>query len=360
MPPLGKLLTVVVPSYNMEEYLPKCLSSLLVSDPAQLQRLDVIVVNDGSKDETSAIAHRFERDHPGIFRVIDKPNGNYGSCINAALPEATGTYVKILDADDSVSKPGLEALLSQLQKESEKGDQQADLVVTDYNWVRPDGSVLLHVSHPLPPGENRSFSDMPPLACFFQMHGLAYRTAIFDRIRYRQTEGISYTDIEWALEPCVAVRRITYLPVSVTMYLVGRSGQTVDHVTMANNYWMVAKVARELAIRFPERLRESVPEARDYFKRQTLSFLSLVYQHCIYGIHGRRANADLRDLDNCIRAIPETFRETESFRVLQARFPVRLIHAWRRHPGIGTPIVVANGLFLRVKEFKRSFKTLFR
>ena len=64
-----------------------------------MQKLEVIVVNDGSKDRTSEIAHGFEAMHPGVFRVIDKANGHYGSCINAGLKNASGPYVKVLDVD---------------------------------------------------------------------------------------------------------------------------------------------------------------------------------------------------------------------------------------------------------------------
>ena len=94
-----KILSIIVPSYNMEAYLPKCLRGLVIDDKELLGKLDVIVVNDGSKDRTSEIAHSFETKYPGVFRVIDKTNGHYGSCINAALPVAEGEYVKILDAD---------------------------------------------------------------------------------------------------------------------------------------------------------------------------------------------------------------------------------------------------------------------
>ena len=96
----GKILSIIVPSYDMEAYLPKCLGSLVVDDRELLQKLDVIVVNDGSKDRTSEIAHEFEANYRGVFRVIDKDNGHYGSCINAGLAVAAGTFVKVLDADD--------------------------------------------------------------------------------------------------------------------------------------------------------------------------------------------------------------------------------------------------------------------
>ena len=89
---MDKVLTVVIPTYNMERYLRYCLDSLCVSRGGEA--LEVLVVNDGSKDTSSAIAHEYEQKHPGIFRVIDKENGNYGSCVNRGLAEAKGKYIK--------------------------------------------------------------------------------------------------------------------------------------------------------------------------------------------------------------------------------------------------------------------------
>lgn len=67
----------------------------LVSD-----RLEVIVVNDGSTDGSLDIIRRYEQKRPDLIKVIDKANGHYGSCVNAGLGIATGKYFKILDADD--------------------------------------------------------------------------------------------------------------------------------------------------------------------------------------------------------------------------------------------------------------------
>ena len=64
---MDKLLTIIVPSYNMEAYLPKCLGSLVINAKELLQKLDIIVVNDGSKDRPSEIAHEFEKNHPSVF-----------------------------------------------------------------------------------------------------------------------------------------------------------------------------------------------------------------------------------------------------------------------------------------------------
>lgn len=68
---MEKILTIVIPTYNMQDYLRRCLDSLIVPDE-QMQQLEVLVVNDGSKDNSSAIAHEYQDKYPGTFRVIDK------------------------------------------------------------------------------------------------------------------------------------------------------------------------------------------------------------------------------------------------------------------------------------------------
>ena len=95
---MNKILSVVIPSYNMEEYLYRNVSSMMIGEI--LDDLEIIIVNDGSKDRTSEIAHELQRKASQSIVVIDKENGHYGSCVNAALKIATGKYFRILDADD--------------------------------------------------------------------------------------------------------------------------------------------------------------------------------------------------------------------------------------------------------------------
>ena len=125
---MEKLLTIVVPAYNMEKYLSYCLDSLCVNQ----DNLEVLVINDGSKDTTSDIAHQYMEQYPHIFRVIDKANGNYGSCVNRGLTEAKGKYIKILDADDSFDTENFKDFLAFLEK------TDADLVLSDFAVVDPE------------------------------------------------------------------------------------------------------------------------------------------------------------------------------------------------------------------------------
>lgn len=120
-----KLLTLAIASYNMEEFLDKCLES--VSEPDIPDSLEVIVINDGSKDRTSSIAHIYEKLRPDIIRIVEKENGHYGSCINKALELATGKYFRPLDADDWVNIDSLIRLLDKLST------CNADLVITEFS-----------------------------------------------------------------------------------------------------------------------------------------------------------------------------------------------------------------------------------
>ena len=93
-----KTLSIVIPTYNMSAYLCRCLDSVTREDiPSSLE---LIVVNDGSTDNSLAIMQEYETKRPDIVKIINKTNGHYGSCVNAALKVATGKYFRILDADD--------------------------------------------------------------------------------------------------------------------------------------------------------------------------------------------------------------------------------------------------------------------
>ena len=99
---MDKVLTVIVPVYNMEKYIRQCLESLVIGEV--LDRIEVLVVLDGSKDGSAEIAYEFVEQYPDTFRIIYKANGGHGSAINTGLMMASGEYVKILDSDDWVER----------------------------------------------------------------------------------------------------------------------------------------------------------------------------------------------------------------------------------------------------------------
>ena len=126
-----KILTVSVACYNVEKFVEEALKPFTMEEV--VNDIEVLVVNDGSKDQTSALAHRFEKDYPNTFKVIDKENGGYGSTINTSLKIATGKYFKLLDGDDWYNPEYIRHYLDILKNSEE------DLVITSGIW-KEEGS----------------------------------------------------------------------------------------------------------------------------------------------------------------------------------------------------------------------------
>ena len=239
---MDKVLTIVIPTYNMERYLGRCLSSLIVDDDL-MQDLEVLVINDGSKDKSSEIAHEFEQKYPKTFHVIDKENGNYGSCINRGLTEARGKYIKVLDADDWFDTKNFIKFLTQLQM------IDVDCIMSDMQEIDERGDCVLNATYSLPKEEIFPIDDLLNIRYpeGMWMHCVTYSTENLRAINYHQTEGISYTDQEWIFLPMAICKTIYYFPKVVYYYLVGRNGQTVSLDVFRRNFWQEIKGACVMA-----------------------------------------------------------------------------------------------------------------
>lgn len=219
---MDKILSVVIPTYNMEEYLKGCLDSFILPVQSLMSSLEVLVVIDGATDKSSSIAHQYQDRYPETFRVIDKENGNYGSCINRGLKVATGKYIRILDADDSYNTENFVRFLQILSS------IDADLILSDYNLVDNNGNILERRSFDLETMITTDIVKVLKPVSELEMHAITYRRQILLDINYHQTEGISYTDTEWAFIPLMAVNTVCYVNLQIYNYLVGRPGQTMD------------------------------------------------------------------------------------------------------------------------------------
>ena len=222
-----KLLSIIIPAYNMEAYLAPCVESILRTP--SLAAVEIIIVNDGSKDKTLRIAKQYAERHRDTIRIVDKPNGNYGSTINAALPIAKGEFVKILDADDTFNSSYLAEFLTFLGKM-----QEVDMIVTPFTEVneqkehRVDYNLYSRKIY-----EYGKIYDAEQIfgdgaIRFFMMHGVCYRIELLRQMGYRQSEGISYTDQEWVFYPLFNVKSIAFANIPLYRYNTSREGQTMD------------------------------------------------------------------------------------------------------------------------------------
>ena len=124
-----KVLTFVIPAYNSEKFLDKGIPTMLV--PEIMDKLEIIIVNDGSKDNTAAIADAFAAQYPTIVRAIHKENGGHGSGVNRGVQEATGLYYKVVDSDDWVDEQALKRLLDTI-KAHQAANTLPDLYITNF------------------------------------------------------------------------------------------------------------------------------------------------------------------------------------------------------------------------------------
>jgi len=246
-----KLLTIAIPTYNMENYLSRCLDSLIVDD-ALMETLEVLVVNDGSKDSSSQIGHSYEAKYPHTFRVIDKGNGNYGSCVNRALKEAQGEYFKILDADDWFDTEGFTTLLRELA--SFKAEKPDVIFTKRYSYNdghdEPIGTMDTHlgVDELNTIIDANTFDFMQRKNVMLSTHCITARTQLLRDNGYMQQEGISYTDAEFAYYAVKWAKTYYFMDILVYKYLKGRPGQTMDIDAMLRGLPSFYKVCRRLLL----------------------------------------------------------------------------------------------------------------
>lgn len=266
---MSKTLSLIIPTYNMEALLPRCLDSLISEKTTA--RLEVLVVNDGSKDGSLAVARAFEAKHPECIKVIDKPNGNYGSTINAALPLASGTYVKILDSDDWFDTGALERYLDELDALAEP----VDMSITHFRTIHDDGTqeTIKYNVYGREPYEYRRVYDLDEVLAggyirFFLMHALTYRTELLRSSGYRQTEGISYTDTEWAAFPVFHARNIVFHDIILYQYNLAREGQTMDPAVLMKSLPQLEKVTMSMIDYYYNADTDSLSATRRAFLQQ--------------------------------------------------------------------------------------------
>ena len=337
---MNKILTIVVPSYNMEAFLGKCLDSLIVKnadgavDDNLMQALEVLVINDGSKDRTSEIGHSFQDKYPETFRVIDKENGHYGSCVNRGLAEAKGTFIRVLDADDYVDNAKFKGFLELLL--SFEPDKRPDAVMTDYDLVHDDGDVETVIHFGILPGNKVfSFRDINGIQkYFFQNHNLTYRTDIPRSIGYRQTEGILYSDSEWFIIPMTQVESVYYYPEIVVRYLVGREGQSVSGANMRRNFRMIIEVAMNIVEQLEKLAKDSDKGGVKFAQTRILQLIRNQYHHVIFdGFDNKECVELLKNFDMKLKQChPFYYEALNSFSFVgwrNVRFA--FVTEWRRH-----------------------------
>lgn len=307
----------------MEKYLHRCLDSLILSDEEMLS-LEVLVINDGSKDSSSQIAHEYESKYPQTFRVIDKENGNYGSCINCGLKEVTGKYVKVLDADDYYCTTALESFIISLST------IEADMILSEMSFIK--GKEIRHTNlyRNLPPGKVISIAKGDTLTLpKLMMHHVCYKTQLIRDINYKQTEGISYTDQEWIFYPFFVVRSMCYLPVSLYQYVVGREGQTMNPQVMLRNVSHNKMITERAFAYYLDYDKDSLPSTnRRELKRQMRYQFAYLYNIYLKQQGKNYDETSVKAIENLLKKDEGLYQELGK-KTFHKFLPLPYIKIWR-------------------------------
>lgn len=219
----NKILTIVVPMYHVELYIGQCLSSFAI--PEILDRIEILVIDDGGKDGSAQIAWEFQKNYPDTYRVIHKENGGHGSTINKGIELAEGKYFKVVDGDDWVDREAFVNLVRHLEK------TDADMVLSNYYWVDyKNGSKKAEVEEICPGIE---YGKTVPLKevedkLFMKMHAITYKTSIIRQQPERLDEHCFYVDAEYMLFPLPFVKTVSAVSDFVYQYRIGMPGQSMS------------------------------------------------------------------------------------------------------------------------------------
>jgi glycosyltransferase involved in cell wall biosynthesis len=324
---MEKILSIIIPTYNMEQYLERCLTSVL--NHKWDEEVEVIVVNDGSTDNSLQIALRYEKEYPLILTVINKENGNYGSTINAALPIAKGKYVKILDADDWFDTNEFGYFVKRLK------NIECDLIVTNYtiNYISGRKRKKIYVSKDNNKIYDISAMSLSPQLLKIEMHAVTYRTDLLRQINYKQTEGISYTDQEWVFYPMFFVNEIVFFNANIYQYFIGREGQTVEFSVMMKNLSHLLLIAEKKFSYYSKFDKQRISECRKKYLLYKVND-GFIFLYKLYLFHQPNKTFNIsvmREFDNHIKKIDEKLYSKIEGAKLYQFIPFPFIYYWRRY-----------------------------
>lgn len=225
----NKILAIGIPSYNAEPYLDRCIPTFI--HEKLVDRIEVIIVNDGSKDKTKEIAEKYCAMYPNTVRVINKENGGHGSAVNAALYATNAKYYKVVDADDWVDTKKLIKLVDELEK------CDSDIVSNAYHTVDmvTGWSEALN-NYNVEYGREYSLDELNMKDIYISIHAATYKTKLLQDNNIKLQEKTFYVDVEYQLLPFPYVNTITFYDDFVYKYMIGNVNQSVNVENFVNRY----------------------------------------------------------------------------------------------------------------------------
>lgn len=261
-----KVLSFGIPCYNAQNDMDRCITSILEGS-GYAEDIEIIIVDDGSKDDTPAKADEWAARHPQIIRAVHQENGGHGMAVMAGLREAAGTYYKVVDSDDWLDADALATLLGVLRG-FEQRETRVDLVISNYVYEKVFEGKRQAISYKMALPRKRVFTwdevGRFRLDQNLLMHSLCYRTDVLRAANLPMPAHTFYVDNIYAYVPLPRCKTLYYVDVDLYRYFIGREGQSVNEATMVKRLDQQYRVTRIMMNAFHLYRDVESPRLRSY------------------------------------------------------------------------------------------------
>lgn len=258
---MNKLLSVSIAAYQVEDTIEQCLDSFLPSK--YLSELELLVINDGSKDKTAEIVTKYVEKYPNVIKLVNKKNGGHGSTINKSLELSTGKFYKIIDGDDWVDPVELDKLIDFLRT------TDAELVVNRYREVYPDhsrvtGERTVYEIGKIYRFEDVVFNEYNPDA-LIAMHKTTILTSCLRNVNMKIQENCFYADTEFIYYVGLAAKTIAFHNSCTYQYRLGAEGQSVSSAGIYKHVEDMFKIESKLIDQYMKDASDNITDERKMY-----------------------------------------------------------------------------------------------
>ena len=282
---MKKYMTITVPCYNSEDYMRRCIDSLLPGG----EDVEIILVDDGSTDGTAGIADEYAAAFPDIVRVVHKKNGGHGSGVNKGLELAQGIYFKVVDSDDWFDREEYLKLLTRVKEFCEKGDMESsapDLFICNYVYdhLEEGKSRVMEYHHVFPKERMCDWNTIGHFkpSQYLIMHSLIFRTKVLRESGVKLPEHTFYVDNLFSYQPLPYVKRLYYMDLNLYHYYLGREDQSVNENVLMQRIDQQIRVT-DLVSRCVNlnEVKKTYPKLAAYMRRNISIMLSISSIHLL-------------------------------------------------------------------------------
>ena len=296
-----KLISFAIPSYNSEAYMRKCIESILPGG----EDVEIIIVNDGSKDGTGAIADEYAEKYPTVCKAVHQENGGHGEGVNQGIRRASGLYYKVVDSDDWVDSDVLLKVLDVIKKHKEAGTLP-DLYVTNfiYDRVYDNSSFTRRYVKNMPTNEFFGWEKVKPFhtSSVLLMHSLMYKTSVLRDCGLELPKHTFYVDNIFAYIPLPYVKTMYYMDVNLYHYFIGRADQSVNVSSFAKRTDQQNRVMRIMAEAYDLREMKKTNKQLAKYLLHALACLMIVTITFTVAVPSKEKYAALKELWQAIKA----------------------------------------------------------